>query len=77
MLQSGHSVTIIASASQVTDNDLALGHFSPVPLPDVGFLSAKNLPTWTYCESESYQKSTPRQIKHQEEAAKIFGKIPW
>lgn len=42
MLQSGHSVTAIASASQVTDNDLALGHFPPVPLPDVEFLSAKN-----------------------------------
>lgn len=41
-LQSGHSETAIASASQVTDNDLALGHFPPVPLPDVEFLSAKN-----------------------------------
>lgn len=76
MLQSGHSVTVITSASQVADSDLALGHFPPVPLPAVEFLSAKNYLLELTVSLNLTRKALARQIKCQEEAAKIFRKIP-
>lgn len=71
MLQSGHSITIIASAPQVTDNDLASGHFPPVPLPAVDFLCKYYLLELT-ASLNLPGKALPGEIKHREKAAKIF-----